>query len=423
MLRYVIFDMDGVIIDSEPMHAHAAVNAIARYGVTVDIPYCYQFIGSTTRFMMETVIADFHMDIPADELLAATEAEKVRLTLEEGYTEVPGICALIADLYKQGIKLAVASSSNPEEIEKAITALHIRPYFDKLVSGCTVSHPKPAPDVFLKAVEELHADKNECLIIEDSTNGLLAAKAAGISAIGFANPNSGKQDLSTACMVVEGFEEIDYQFLSAEYNRAHHLPVTIAETDRFIIRELMPEDVKELYRIYQKREVTQYIPPLSESMEEEIEKQKAYVEQVYHFYRYGIWGVFESGSGRLIGRCGIENKYIDGRSEFELSYLLDNDFWGCGYAIEYTRAVISYARNQLHIQRIIAIIDKQNIRSIRLAERLGFLVEKSLYHQKHDCYLYALILTDNSRQKLVGAAVKNKYQQHPDTSVYGKRYS
>ena len=57
MLRYVIFDMDGVLIDSEPIHALAAKNAIARYGVTVDISYCYRFIGSTTRFMIETVIS------------------------------------------------------------------------------------------------------------------------------------------------------------------------------------------------------------------------------------------------------------------------------------------------------------------------------------------------------------------------------
>jgi HAD superfamily hydrolase (TIGR01509 family) len=421
MLNYVIFDMDGVLIDSEPTHARAAVNAVSHYGVTIDIPYCYQFIGSTTRFMMETILSDFHIDASAEELLAAVEAEKVRLTKEEGYTEIPGVCDLVADLHRHGVKLAVASSSNPEEIRQAVDALKLTPYFDKLVSGCTVANPKPAPDVFLKAVEELHADKEECLIIEDSCNGILAAKAAQIPAIGFANPHSGKQDLSSAYMVIEGFEEIDYAFLSKEYQHAHNLPVTITATKRTIIRELTEHDIKELYQIYQNEEVTKYTDKLDDSLEIETEKQKAYIQTVYHFYGYGIWGIFDTASGKLIGRCGIESKLIDAQPEFELSYLLDRTYWGKGYALECTSAVIRYAQNHLNADRITAVIDKENIRSIRLAERLGFLAEKSLLYQNRSCYLYALTLSNKKRK--AGAIVKNKYSRHPDTSVYGKRYS
>lgn len=389
MLRYVIFDMDGVLIDSEPMHARAAVNAIAHYGITIDMDYCYRFIGSTTRFMMETIISEFHMDTTVEELLAAVEMEKTRLVDEEGYTEIPGVCSLIANLAKHGVQLAVASSSNPDEIEKTVTALNIKQYFNKLVSGCTVSHPKPAPDVFLKAVDELHADVDECLIIEDSSNGLLAARAANIPAIGFANPNSGKQDLSTACMVIEGFEEIDYAFLSNVYNRAHNIPIVIAKTKRLFIRELMPEDMEEIWQIYQNKEVTKYIEPCG-CLEEEIEKQNAYIKNIYHFYGFGIWGIFESASNQCIGRCGIESKLIDGQTEFELSYLLSHAYWGQGYTLEAAKAVISYAQKHLDTERIVALIDRQNIRSIHLVERLGFSIEKSLPFQNNLYDLYVL---------------------------------
>ncbi len=423
MLRYVIFDMDGVLIDSEPIHALAAKNAIARYGVTVDISYCYRFIGSTTRFMIETVISEFHMNVTIEELLLATEEEKKRLTIEYGYIEVPYVCSLIADLSKHGVKLAVASSSNPEEIEKTVSALHVKKYFHKLVSGCMVTHPKPAPDVFLKAVEELHANIEECLIIEDSTNGLLAAKAAHIPAIGFHNPNSGKQDLSTACMIIEGFEEIDYLFLSNVYNRIHHIPITITQTKRLFIRELSEEDIPTINQIYQNKEVTKYIEPFG-SLPLEIEKQKAYIENIYYFYGYGIWGIFELASNQCIGKCGIENKIIDGQAEFELSYVLDYSYWGHGYALEAVKSVLDYAKKQMELERIVAIIDKKNIRSIHFIKRLGFLFEKELYYQNHACYLYSLILqVHNNKKRKASAIVKNNYQKHPDTSVYGKRYS
>ena len=421
MLRYVIFDMDGVLIDSEPMHARAAKNVIEHYGISIDINYFYNFIGSTTRFMMETIISEFHINTTIEELLFAAEEEKKRLTIEEGYIEVPGVCSFIADLSKHGIKLAVASSSNPEEIEKTVTALNIRPYFDKLVSGCTVACPKPAPDVFLKAVQELHANIEECMIIEDSTNGLLAAKAANIPAIGFLNPNSGKQDLSTACMVIEGFEELDYKFLSNVYNRVYHIPATIAQTKRLTIRELTIEDMKSIYEICQHKEVIKYIEPC-DSLPSEIEKQKAYIENIYHFYGYGIWGIFETASNQCIGKCGIEYKMIDGQSEFELSYLLDYHYWGKGYALESIKAVLDYAEKQIKAEKMIAIIDQENIRSIHLIEHFGFSIEKECYYQNHHCYLYALKLKDNEK-KAVSSTIKNKYQKHPDTSVYGKRYS
>ncbi len=426
MLRYVIFDMDGVIIDSEPVHARAAANALNHFGAKADIPYCYQFIGSTTRFMIETAISDFHMNITPDQLLTAVEAEKVRLTLEEGYHAIPHVCTLIHNLYEHKVKLAVASSSNPDEIEKAVTALSVKSCFDKLVSGCTVANPKPAPDVFLKALDELGASKEECLIIEDSTNGLLAAKAAGIPAIGFANPNSGTQDLSASFLVVEGFEEVDYKFLSDAYCRFYRLPITILQTQRLTVREMMPEDIPALFQIYQEEEILKYNDPLSISLETEMEKQKAYIEQIYHFYGYGIWGVFETSSEKLIGRCGIEYKCLEETGEFELSYLFDRSFWGRGYAMECVTAVLAYAEEQLDIQNVTAVIDKHNIRSIRFAEKLGFRLKGGIRRKNRECLLYTLSISDRNQFKKkqeTAARIKKIYQEQPDTSVYGKRYS
>ena len=158
-----------------------------------------------------------------------------------------------------------------------------------------------------------------------------------------------------------------------------------------------------------------------ENLETEIEKQKAYSQTAYRFYGYGIWGIFEKSSGNLIGRCGIEQKMIDGQAEYEISYLIDTAHQRQGYALECMRAVLAYAEYKLHIKRLAAVIHKDNLPSLRLIERLGFRREKSLFYEGMDCYLYSMPLERN-KLRTASLAVKEKYQKAPDTSVYGKRY-
>ena len=93
-----------------------------------------------------------------------------------------------------------------------------------MVSADTLDKPKPAPDVFLYAAQELGLSPDECIIIEDSQNGVLAAKAAGIPCVGYINPDSGDQDLSAADILVEGFEEVAEKFMVRVWKRAHGEP-------------------------------------------------------------------------------------------------------------------------------------------------------------------------------------------------------
>lgn len=390
MLRAVIFDMDGVLIDSEPVHAKAAVETLKPYGVELTLDYCYEFIGTSTRFMLQTVIEQYNLSVSCTELETAYQQEKQKLIDREGFSTIPGVIPLIQDLYKHGVQLAIASSSTQSEIENTVRELGIAKYFDKLVSGTTVPNPKPSPDIFFKVLKELGTNASECLIIEDSSNGLSAADAAGIPAIGFVNPHSGKQDLSKASMLIEGFEEINYDFLLLQYRRAHNEPITIIKTKRLIIRELTVDDVKNMYAIYQNPEVKQYIDDIDDYLDVEIEKQKAYIKNVYAFYGYGLWAVFSKDSGRLIGRCGIQKSIIDKKEEYELSYLLDVDHWGCGYATECVGGVLKFCFEKLHLPRVAAVIDRLNERSIQVAKRNRMHREREIWHKNRDCYLYAI---------------------------------
>lgn len=392
MLKAIIFDMDGVIIDSEPQHAQAALQVFRRHGADTDYAYCASFIGSSTRAMTEDAIDRFGFSMPAEELLKEMNAEKKAILKEEGYHILPGIKELIRDLYHNGIRLAIASSSSPSEIEQTVKTLGIKKYFTKCISSAHVEHPKPAPDTFLLALKELGVNARDTVIVEDSCFGSQAAKAAGVTCVGYVNPHSGNQDLSAADVLLESFETIDHRFFHNVHARSTGTPITIADTKRLLIREMTTGDVPDMYEIYRNPEVRKYIPDIDEYLEVEMEKQAAYIRNVYSFYGYGIWGVFSKTTRQLIGRCGIENQTIDGQEEITLSYLLDNKHWGYGYALECCNAVFDYAKSQLDISRIVAVIDKENTRSIHTAKNLNMKLEKEISYKGRDSLLYSIEL-------------------------------
>lgn len=391
MLKGIIFDMDGVIIDSEPSHAKATVNTLKALGVSITLDYPYRFIGSTTEHMLKVMIEDFGLSVTVEALHEIYKEALAELIREEGYIPVPHVIRLIRDLYQEGYILAIASSSTPEEIAAVTEALEISSCFTKLVSGATVLHPKPAPDVFLKAVTELHLKPEDCIIIEDSCNGVKAACAAGIPVIGFVNPNSGNQDLSKAAILFEGFEEIDSCFLEKTYNRFHNLPVVITETDRLIIKELSVDDVPELMEIYRKPAINSFLPEIYtaslDSTDTAIDKHRAYIQNMYHFYELGLWGIYLKESGRLIGQCGIEPRHYEGEDTLEIGYLIDCNYQHSGYATEAVKAVISYSFHCQGLDYISALISPENIPSLKIAVKSGFVYEKnierngSVYHK------------------------------------------
>ena len=392
MLKAIIFDLDGVIIDSEPVAAKAALSVFRRHGANADDSYHDQFIGGTTMQMIETAIKDFHFSMSAEELLNEVETEKKALLKEEGYILSPGVTALLKNLYQNGYHVAIVSSSGLSEIEKAVKALGIKKYFKKLISASQVKNPKPAPDTFLFALKELGIKAEEAMVVEDCDIGVESAKAAGITCVGYMNPHSGKQELKSADVLLESFETIDYRFFKNVHSRSNGIPITIANTKHLVIAEMSVEDVEMMYEIYKDPEVRKYVPGIDEYMEYEMEKQAAYIRNVYSFYGYGIWGVYSKTSKKLIGRCGIENQMVDGKEEITLSYLLDKEHWGFGYARECCKAVFEYAKNELDIKRIVAVIDKDNTRSIDTAKNLNMVYEKDTEYKGRPCELYAISL-------------------------------
>lgn len=376
MLKAIIFDMDGVIIDSEPLHARANIQAMKKFGLDITMEYVSQFIGNTILYMCETIRNDFGLELSSKEL-SAEIAKQIDLLHEiEGYTPVPYVKELIQDLHRHGLKLAIASSSTPELIKRIADIFELTPYFDCLVSGLSVPNSKPAPDIFLKACEELKVSPDEAIIIEDSMNGVLAATRANITAIGLQNPNSGNQDLSKAYMIVESFEEIDSDFISRAYCHSHNLPSTIADTKRLCIRELSPDDAPDLFQLYQDPTFLEHNLKFASTLKETYELQEAYIKHMYHFTDMGLWGVFLKETGQLIGHCGIEPKTIQFPTEtkdiYELGYGICQSMQHKGYATEAVHAILAYAQQTLCLCKLHVVIDSSNTTSLAFAKKMGF---------------------------------------------------
>jgi len=211
----VLFDMDGVLVDSEPLHFASDRELLSRLGIEVPEGYLDAFVGVTNPEMWKAISDEFGIRKDLDEILNAQLSLKLKLLKKGTYRAIDGIPALLAELRKKRIPVGVASSSSAIFIKEVLKRIDVVKYVDAYVSGESVACGKPEPDVFLKAAELLGADPAKCAVIEDSRNGVIAAKRAGMKCVGFRNPGSGDQDLSKADLVIESISSIDAARLAA----------------------------------------------------------------------------------------------------------------------------------------------------------------------------------------------------------------
>lgn len=213
MFQGVIFDMDGVIIDSEPLHYKVFEQHCKKLGFTASEEEYNSFIGSTDLDMFTFLKDRYHLQETVEDLVQHKRAMFLDYLKSIDEKPIELVDVLIRDLASKDIKLALASSSDMDVILLILDKFKLTHFFDAIVSGTELERSKPAPDIFLKAAEGLNIEPGACLVIEDSRNGVAAAKAAGMKCIGFHNPNSGNQDLSAADKIICRFIELDCEAL------------------------------------------------------------------------------------------------------------------------------------------------------------------------------------------------------------------
>ncbi|XEC97273.1 HAD family hydrolase [Paenibacillus tarimensis] len=208
MIGALIFDMDGVIIDSEPMHVDVDLVTSEYFGIAVTKEHFEEFVGMTNPEMWNILKQRYHLPQPVSEIIDYQLSLKINVLKAADMEPIDGIKELIHELREHNIPCAIASSSPRKFIEEVLLKFNMTHLFQRIVSGEEVAHGKPAPDVYIEAASQLGVDARSCVVLEDSKNGIAAAKAAGMKCIGYDNPNSGNQSLLEADIIVRSIRDI-----------------------------------------------------------------------------------------------------------------------------------------------------------------------------------------------------------------------
>lgn len=288
---------------------------------------------------------------------------------------------ILDDFRKMGVKSVmdetldmnypVKSPINPyNEIKKSY--LDITPELEK-ISTDSIAKPNIASETrgiyfTMKNAEYMYQDG---LIITSAANFNESLLASGLTTIVY-DKNLGSGLPYGIDLIVESFEDIDTEFLIRLFKHKNKIPCKIAETNRTVIRELCAQDIDEVVKISREEHILKFVEDGRVPEEEQKEKLLAYIDNIYRFYDYGIWGIFDRADGCLIGLISLDLLTDTEEAEYETGFFIRKERLGQGFAKEAIEMVVNYAKNKLSASELIAVTDYENVPARALLEKCGF---------------------------------------------------
>ena len=201
--------MDGVIVDTEPVHRYAYYKQFEELNIEVTEAMYTSFTGFSTRNTFQTLKEQFQLTHEVEDLIQRKRSIfNDAFDTKEDLELLEGVRTLIEDLHQNGIQLILASSASKVTIDRVFTRFGLHYFFTHIVSGEDFPKSKPHPAIFEHAASLSIAPKENCIVIEDSTNGVKAAKSAGIYCVGYISEHSKDQHLDEADLVINHFKEL-----------------------------------------------------------------------------------------------------------------------------------------------------------------------------------------------------------------------
>ena len=273
MISAVIFDMDGVLFDSEPYHDQTTTSILESYGAKGAYEAIRPYVGRSPEDMWTAMKAKYDITASVEDLVELQWKKNVAGLKDSGLERSEGLSELLEFCHEKGIRVAVASSSRQDFIEAVFDHLDLWKYVEVFASGSEVENGKPMPDIYLLAATRLDVDPERCLVVEDSTAGVQAGRMAGMYTIGYDNPTSGGQNVNAADVVVKSLSEIPK--IIEQLSQVKILPVTsptrkmaVVSLAQIIWNEWFPKIISQEQVNYMV-EKFQSMPAIDKAIEEE----------------------------------------------------------------------------------------------------------------------------------------------------------
>lgn len=211
MIKAAIFDLDGTISDTQKLHAMVESEILARYGVVMSPEeITLKYAGMSTRKVFDDLLKDTGLSYDCDEIMNEKRSRMLEIA-EKSVDPIDGSIELIKKLHSEGFKLAVASASHVNYVEKVVKSLGVHHLFDFLVGGDMVTNGKPDPESFLLASSVIGIDPEHCVVFEDGISGMIAADKAGMKCIGII---TGEASVYPTENIVKSWREVDIEYLN-----------------------------------------------------------------------------------------------------------------------------------------------------------------------------------------------------------------
>lgn len=218
-MKGIIFDMDGVILNSEPIHIKVCEEILKTFGINSPESYFDKYLGIANPVMWAEIKKEYPIDKSVEEIIAMQEEKTFEILKTSDIEESPNLKNFLQMLKDNEIPCSIASSSPQELIDIIVDKLNIKSFLKYWISAENFNTSKPDPTIFLETAKKMGVEPKDIVVIEDSENGLKAGKRAGMKCIGYTKFHIGNPNMKEADFIINDFSEIlDYKKLMKSFN-------------------------------------------------------------------------------------------------------------------------------------------------------------------------------------------------------------